>query len=68
MSQLVDFLFTGVAVIPATLFAAGRPDLAMIVFFPLLFTACFAAVWSGDYPAKDPIPPSQNARENQLDK
>lgn len=53
MRQLVDFLFTGVAVIPTTLLLAGRPDLAMMVFCPLLIVACFTAVWSGDYPARD---------------
>jgi hypothetical protein len=53
MTQVADFLFTGVAVIPITLLVTGRPDLALVLFCPLLIVACFAAVWFGDYPARD---------------
>lgn len=53
MSQLVDFLFTGVAVLPGALLFGGRPDLAMMLFWPLLIAACITAVWVGDYAAGD---------------
>lgn len=45
MTRLVDFLFTGVAVLPGTLLLAGRPDLAMISFCPLLIAACLTSAW-----------------------
>ena len=42
-SRLVDFLFTGLGVVPAALTFGGRLDLAVLLFFPLLLGACFAA-------------------------
>jgi hypothetical protein len=48
MTRLVDFLFTGVAVLPGTLLLAGRPDLAMMSFCLLLFAACITSAWSGE--------------------
>jgi hypothetical protein len=49
--KLVDFLFTGIAVVPAALLFAGQPGMAMMVFCPLLIGACFTAVYLQDHPA-----------------
>ena len=39
-----DFLFTGLAVVPVALAFAGRIELAVLVFVPLLFAACGCGV------------------------
>jgi hypothetical protein len=48
--RLVDFLFTGIAVVPGALIFAGQPGMALIVFCPLLIGACLSAVYLGDQP------------------
>ena len=42
-ARLSDFLFTGVAVLPAVLTLGGYFDIAMITFCPLLIAACLTA-------------------------
>jgi hypothetical protein len=51
--KLVDFLFTGIAVVPAALLFTGQPGMAMMVFCPLLIGTCFAAVYLQDHPDRD---------------
>jgi hypothetical protein len=63
MTQVADCLFTGVAVMPITLLVMGRPDLALVLFCPLLIIACFAAVWFGDYPARERAQRARSARQ-----
>lgn len=38
--SLADFLFVGVAVLPATLMLGGFPELGLFLFFPLFAAAC----------------------------
>jgi hypothetical protein len=57
MTQLVDFLFTGVAVLPGALLLSGHPDLAMMSFWPLLIAACLTSVRAGDHAAADQTQP-----------
>jgi len=38
--RLADFFFVGLGVIPAALMFAGLPDVAMLLFIPLMFVAC----------------------------
>ena len=48
--RLVDFLFTGIAVVPGAMIFAGQPGMALMVFCPLLIGACLSAVYLGDQP------------------
>jgi hypothetical protein len=36
-----DFLFVGLGVLPLGLMLGGLPELALLLFLPLLFVACF---------------------------
>jgi hypothetical protein len=38
--RLADFFFVGLAVVPVTLVLGGLPQVAMLVFFPLLIAGC----------------------------
>jgi hypothetical protein len=39
------------------LLISGHPDLAMMVFWPLLIAACLTSVWAGDHAAADQTEP-----------
>jgi hypothetical protein len=41
--SFVDFMFTGSAVVPLAVCAAGRPDIAIMALLPLLIGACLIA-------------------------
>ena len=43
--RLVDFLFTGAAVVPATLMLGGHLDIAFMVLSPLLIGVCLTAAY-----------------------
>jgi hypothetical protein len=60
---MVDFLFTGVAVLPGTLLLAGHPDLAMMSFFPSLIAACIASVWFGECAAPGQMQRSRSGEQ-----
>lgn len=51
-SRVVDFLFTGLGVVPAIFTFGGRLDLALLSFFPLLVAACLAAARLEGVPGK----------------
>ena len=51
-AQLTDFLFSGVAVLPAALAVAGHIDMAMLVFCPLLIAACLSGVDTKTHPSE----------------
>ncbi len=62
----VDFLFTGVAVVPEVLLLAGYAGPALLLFIPLLIAACLVGMYrqqvappqTGDEAAGDPgLPP-----------
>ena len=38
--RLADFFFVGLGVLPVTLLLSGFPELAVLVFIPLLGAAC----------------------------
>jgi ABC-type polysaccharide/polyol phosphate export permease len=38
--RLADFFFVGLAVLPVTLLFGGYPELAVMLFVPLLLAAC----------------------------
>jgi hypothetical protein len=38
--KLVDFLFTGTAIVPVTLIFAGEAGMAIMMFVPLMVGAC----------------------------
>jgi hypothetical protein len=44
-APLAEYLFTGVAVLPATLTWAGHFDAALLLFMPLLLGACLTAAY-----------------------
>lgn len=39
-SRLADFFFVGLGVLPVTLLFGGYPELAVMLFIPLLLAAC----------------------------
>ncbi|MBX3651267.1 MAG: hypothetical protein KF771_07825 [Burkholderiales bacterium] len=41
----VDFLFTGLAVVPGMLLFSGHPGPALLLFVPLLIGACLAGMY-----------------------
>ena len=41
--KFVDFLFTGTAVVPATLFFAGQAGMAIMIVLPLTIGACLVS-------------------------
>jgi hypothetical protein len=43
-ARWVDFLFTGLAVVPGMLLLAGHPGPALLLFVPLLIGACLAGM------------------------
>jgi hypothetical protein len=43
-ARWVDFLFTGLAVVPGLLLLAGHPGPALLLFVPLLIIACLAGM------------------------
>ena len=47
---VVDLLFAAAAAIPGGLLLVGRPDVAVLIFCPLLFAACLTAMWFRDAP------------------
>jgi hypothetical protein len=38
--RLADFFFIGLGIVPAVLVFGGWPDIAILLFVPLLFAAC----------------------------
>lgn len=44
-ARRVDFLFTGLAVVPALLLLTGHPGPALLLFVPLLIGACLAGLY-----------------------
>ena len=44
-ARRVDFLFTGLAVVPAVLLLTGHPGPALLLFVPLLIGACLAGMY-----------------------
>jgi hypothetical protein len=44
-ARSVDFLFTGLAVVPAVLLLTGHPGPALLLFVPLLIGACLAGMY-----------------------
>jgi hypothetical protein len=50
---VVDLLFTGAVVVPLSLTAAGRLDIAMMALCPLLIGACMGAAYL-EGPLSDP--------------
>jgi hypothetical protein len=43
-SRLADFFFVGLGVLPVTLLLNGYPELAVLLFVPLLLLACLFGV------------------------
>ena len=41
----VDFLFTGVAIVPQVLLFTGHPGPALLLFIPLLIAACLVSMY-----------------------
>jgi hypothetical protein len=44
-ARRADFLFVGLAVLPAAWVFGGLFDLALLFFVPLLIVACLAGLW-----------------------
>jgi len=44
-ARWVDFLFTGLAVVPMLLLFTGHPGPALLLFVPLLIGACLAGMY-----------------------
>ena len=43
--RLADFLFVGLGIVPAALLLGGHLDIAILLFVPLLITACLFGAW-----------------------
>lgn len=59
---IVDFLFTGLALVPTVLLLSGHIGPAMLLFVPLLIAACLTGMYqqqTGGAVAEDPAPDSQ---------
>ena len=63
--EIVDLLFTGTGVVPTALLLVGQPGLAMMMFCPLLITACLSAVWL-DCPLHDDTARAGRTRSQSL--
>jgi len=59
-SRWVDFLFTGLAVVPAALLFHGHPGPALLLFVPLLIGACLCGLYEQQCAAE------QTCRGNEL--
>jgi len=44
-ARWVDFLFTGLAIVPGMLLFTGHPGPALLLFVPLLIGACLAGMY-----------------------
>ena len=52
-ARVTDFFFIGLGIVPVVLACAGLPDLALMLFAPLLIAACLCGMRekAGDRPA-----------------
>lgn len=52
-ARLVDFLFTGLAVLPGALLFAGHVGPALLLFVPLLIGACLTSLYQQEVVASE---------------
>lgn len=43
--RIADFLFVGLGVVPVVLLLGGLPGIALLLFIPLMLTACLCGMW-----------------------
>ena len=62
----VDFLFTGVAIVPQLLLITGYIGPALLLLIPLLIAACLVSMYRQQIAASEENPAGDEAPEQEL--